>query len=221
MIEGPAGRIFREADGGGRIGLGIAIHEKGRLFGASKAGGEIYSRGCFTHSALLICDRNDSSQIIPRQRKSSKGDSRMQDVSRGTFESGSGSVDEMFHVEHLGLLLHQVAASCSTVNQEGSRFPLAVRSVFVGQFWARSIMFHVEHHPSYALDKNNQSPTWREGERQMRISCSPPIGGVAKNEARQSVRASPKWRSSEFRADREHRSIESLVLLPPAPNRPI
>src|SRR5207245_5725558 len=105
--EGPSGRIFREADGGRRIGLGIAIHEKGRLFGASKAGGEIYSRGCFTHSALLICDRNDSSQIIPRQRKSSKGDSRMQDVSRGTFERVvATSVDEMFHVERSRLLLH-------------------------------------------------------------------------------------------------------------------
>src|SRR5256885_373234 len=85
VIEGSAGGIFGESDSCSRIGLGIAVNERSRLFSGSKTGGEIHSRGCFAHSAFLICDRDDSSQVITCQRKSSKGNSRMQDVSRGTL----------------------------------------------------------------------------------------------------------------------------------------
>jgi hypothetical protein len=83
VVEGSSRGIFRKADGGSGIGLGIAIHEESGVFRCSKTGGQIYSRGCFADAALLVCDRDDTSQTVPRRENLAK--------------AGEGC--KMFHVE--------------------------------------------------------------------------------------------------------------------------
>src|SRR5439155_13578800 len=56
------GRIFRKADRRGRIGLGIAIDEKGGLLGGGETCGEVDGRGCLSDSTFLVGDRDDSCQ---------------------------------------------------------------------------------------------------------------------------------------------------------------
>ncbi len=117
MVKGPSRWILCKADGRRGIGLRIAIDEESGVIGRSETSGKIHRRGCFANSTFLICDCDNSSQIIPRQRKSSKDGSRMQDVSRGTSIGGgvkdarcftwnidwrwrSSSPVGLFHVEH-------------------------------------------------------------------------------------------------------------------------
>src|SRR6266566_1713933 len=102
VVKGPSRWILCKADGRRGIGLRIAIDEESGVIGRSETSGKIHRRGCFANSTFLICDCDNSSQIIPRQRKSSKGGSRMQDVSRGT-SIGGGNLAHLyifFHFEH-------------------------------------------------------------------------------------------------------------------------
>ena len=65
MIEGAARGIFSEADGGRRIGLGIAINDEGGLAGCCQTGREIHRRSCLSYPALLVGNRDDSGQANP------------------------------------------------------------------------------------------------------------------------------------------------------------
>src|SRR5260370_11753116 len=87
VVKRPSGWILRKADRCRGIGLGIAIDEESGVLAGSEASGKIHRRGCFANATLLVCDRDNSSQIIPRA-KSSKGGSRLQEVSRGTSICG-------------------------------------------------------------------------------------------------------------------------------------
>ena len=84
MVKSPPRRVFRKANRSCGVCLGITIDEECGLFSGGEAGGQIHRSCGLAYSTLLICDRNDSSQIFPRQRKSSKRSGRMQAVSRGT-----------------------------------------------------------------------------------------------------------------------------------------
>ena len=83
MVESSSGGIFRKADGGSGIRLGITIHEESGVPGGSKTSGQIHSRGCFAYAAFLVCDRDDTSQTVPRRENLAK--------------AGEGC--KMFHVE--------------------------------------------------------------------------------------------------------------------------
>jgi hypothetical protein len=64
--------------------LGIAVDKKRGLFSGSEAGGQIHGRRSLSNPTFLVCYRNDSGQMLPRERESNKRRLRMQDVSRGT-----------------------------------------------------------------------------------------------------------------------------------------
>src|SRR5438046_4132709 len=84
VVKGPSRGVLCEADGGSGVRLGITIDEESGLFGGGEAGGQVHRSSCLAYSTFLVCDGDDSSQISPRQRKSSKPGTRMQDVYRGT-----------------------------------------------------------------------------------------------------------------------------------------
>src|SRR5579859_2450398 len=87
VVERAARRIFLKADGGGGVGLRVAVDEKSRLIGYREACGEVDGSGGLAYSTFLICDGKDARQSFSRGRKVSKGFAAMQDVSRGTFVS--------------------------------------------------------------------------------------------------------------------------------------
>src|SRR5207249_1666846 len=65
MIEGATRRIFCEANGGGRVGLGIAINDEGGLAGCCQTGRKIHRRSCLSYPTLLVGNRDDSGQADP------------------------------------------------------------------------------------------------------------------------------------------------------------
>ena len=73
MVEGAARWIFGKADRSGRIGLGVAIDEERGLACCGKAGRQIHGRSCFSYSAFLVGNRDDSGHGTPAIRESSKG----------------------------------------------------------------------------------------------------------------------------------------------------
>src|SRR5258708_30988975 len=76
--------MYWKADCRGGVCLGIAIDEERGLFSGSEAGGQIHGRRSLSNPTFLVCYRNDSGQMLPRERESNKRRLRMQDVSRGT-----------------------------------------------------------------------------------------------------------------------------------------
>src|SRR5258708_7111005 len=103
MIEGSTCRILDKTDRGGGIGLGIAINKESRVFSGSEAGGQNHRPRSLFFTPLLVCNRNNSGQKLPRERKSSKELLGMQDVSRGTTFGGGNLAYEgrLFHAERL------------------------------------------------------------------------------------------------------------------------
>src|SRR6266581_2905450 len=85
MIESSSRGILRETYGRSGIGLGIAVDEKGGLFGNSEAGSQVHGCGGLSDPALLICYSDNSSQIIS--------------PSENLTKRVAGC--KMFHVEHL------------------------------------------------------------------------------------------------------------------------
>src|SRR6266567_2020645 len=84
MIESSSRGILRETYGRSGIGLGIAVDEKGGLFGNSEAGSQVHGCGGLSDPALLICYGDNSSQIIS--------------PSENLTKRVAGC--KMFHVEH-------------------------------------------------------------------------------------------------------------------------
>src|SRR5207247_4007606 len=89
VVKGPSRGVLCEADGGSGVRLGITIDEESGLFGGGEAGGQVHRRSGLAYSTFLVCDGDDSSQISPRQRKSSKRRTRMQHASRRTSSGDS------------------------------------------------------------------------------------------------------------------------------------
>lgn len=61
VVEGSAGRVFGKADGGGGVGLGVAVDEEGGLIGSGETGSEIDGGGSLADSAFLIGHRDNAS----------------------------------------------------------------------------------------------------------------------------------------------------------------
>jgi hypothetical protein len=101
LIEGAARRILGKSQGAGGISLRIGIDDEGALTGSSERGTEVYGCGRLADTALLIGDGNDSRQMEPPDSSANVTENfrGKQDVSRGTFESWSGGLAKMFHVE--------------------------------------------------------------------------------------------------------------------------
>src|SRR6266568_1852953 len=64
MIESSPRGVLRKTYGRSSIGLGIAVDEKGGLFGNSEAGSQVHGCSGLSDPALLICYGDNSSQII-------------------------------------------------------------------------------------------------------------------------------------------------------------
>src|SRR5215467_2543709 len=119
MVERAARGILGEADGGGAVGLGVAIHEKRGLTCRGETGREIHRRSCLSYPALLVGNRDDSGHETLGNENLAK--------------LGFGS--KMFHVEQmgqwkthgygvsgrdLGMSRHFGAPCCSTWNNKST-----------------------------------------------------------------------------------------------------
>lgn len=110
MVEGASRRVFGETDRRSGVGLGVAIDEEGGLPCCGETSREIHRRGCFSYSAFLVGNGDDSHHGAPGSEKSNKGGFEMQDVSRrtkgerwkkvGRLSLGEASNSSLFHVEH-------------------------------------------------------------------------------------------------------------------------
>jgi len=86
VVESAAGRVLGKTDGGGGVGLGVAIDEEGGLIGSGEASGKIDGGRGFADSAFLIGHSNNASHVTPEWRKVSRIEEGMQLVSRGTWQ---------------------------------------------------------------------------------------------------------------------------------------
>lgn len=70
VVEGAAGGILGEADGGGGVGLGVAVNEESLLFCDGEASREVDGGGGFAYTTFLVGYGDDSAQTSPQGARS-------------------------------------------------------------------------------------------------------------------------------------------------------